>query len=152
MFADSGNCVPYENALRGMELLTTGQCDIAHGSRRLAGADIKKDHGLYRDVCSKFFHLFAIYLMRAPAELTDTQCGFKIYRGEAARRLFGQCFTDGFMFDIEIILRALKHGYKIKEFPIIWTCDIDSRLSPTRSAWRIFSELIRIKSRLKSEK
>jgi dolichyl-phosphate beta-glucosyltransferase len=152
MFADSGNCVPYENALRGIELLTTGQCDIAHGSRNLAGADIKKDHGLYRHICSEFFHRFAVHVMRVPAELTDTQCGFKIYRGDVARRLFEQCITDGFMFDIEIILRALKQGLKIKEFPIYWTCDTDSRLSPAKSSWQVFAELIRIKKQLKAGK
>jgi dolichyl-phosphate beta-glucosyltransferase len=152
MFADSGNCVPYENALRGIELLTTGQCDLAHGSRNLAGADIKKDHGLYRHICSEFFHWFAVYMMHVPAEFTDTQCGFKIYRGDIARRLFAQCITDGFMFDIEIILRALKQGLRIKEFPIYWTCDTDSRLSPAKSFWRVFTELTQIKKQLKAGK
>jgi len=152
MFADSGNCVPYENAMRGLELLTTGQCDIAHGSRNLAGADIKKDHGLYRHICSEFFHWFAVYMMQVPSEFTDTQCGFKIYRGDVARQLFAQCTTDGFMFDIEIILRALKQGLRIKEFPIYWTCDTDSRLSPAKSFWHVFTELMRIKKQLKDGK
>jgi dolichyl-phosphate beta-glucosyltransferase len=152
MFADSGSCVPFENVLRGLNLLATGQCDIAHGSRNLAGAEIRKDHGIYRHVCSEFFHWFATHVMNIPTELTDTQCGFKIYGGDVARRLYGQCTTDGFMFDIEIILRAIKQGYHIREFPIDWTCDPDSRLSPTRSIWRILAELIRIKAALRAEK
>jgi len=86
--------------------------------------------------------------MKISAEFTDTQCGFKIYRGDTARRLYSQCISDGFMFDVEIIMRAKKQGYRIKEFPIEWTCDSDSRLSPTRSLWRILSELITIKRTL----
>ena len=35
MFADSGSCTPYENALRGLKLLRDGHCEIAHGSRKL---------------------------------------------------------------------------------------------------------------------
>jgi dolichyl-phosphate beta-glucosyltransferase len=151
MFADSGSCVPYDNTLRGLELITSGRCDIAHGSRNLAGAYIEKDHGLYRHICSKFFHFFAVKVMKVPADLTDTQCGFKIYRGDVARSLYGQCITDGFMFDIEIILRALRQGYKIKEFPIYWTCDRDSRLSPAKSFRRILNELIKIRHALKAE-
>jgi dolichyl-phosphate beta-glucosyltransferase len=151
MFADSGNCVPYENVLRGLEMIKTGQCDIAHGSRKLAGADIKKDHGLYRHICSEFFHWFVIKVMKAPAELTDTQCGFKIYKGEVARHLFDECITDGFMFDIEIILRARKEGYKIKEFPVYWTCDTDSRLTPAKSAWKILAELMKIRAALRTK-
>jgi dolichyl-phosphate beta-glucosyltransferase len=83
--------------------------------------------------------------MKIPAEFTDTQCGFKIYKGDVARQLYGECATDGFAFEIEIIMRAQKKGYRIKEFPIDWTCDRDSRLSPTRSFWRILLELITIK-------
>jgi len=45
------------------------------------------------------------------------------------------------MFDLEIIIRAQKEDYRIKEFPIDWTCDRDSRLSPTRSLWHVLSEL-----------
>jgi dolichyl-phosphate beta-glucosyltransferase len=145
MFADSGCCVPYEDTLRGLELIKSGGCDIAHGSRKMRGCHIEKAQSLYRRICSKMFHWFVIHDMKIPAEFTDTQCGFKIYRGDIARHLYGQCITDGFMFDIEIIMRAQKEGYRIREFPIDWTCDRDSRLSPTRSSWRVLSELLRIR-------
>jgi dolichyl-phosphate beta-glucosyltransferase len=118
MFADSGCCVPYEDVLHGLKLLKNGDCDIA------------------------------IHYMKVPSEFTDTQCGFKIYKGDAARHLYGECITDGFIFDIEIILRARKEGYHIQEFPIDWTCDRDSRLSPTRNSWWVLSELITIKRAL----
>lgn len=145
MFADSGCCVPYEDTLRGLELIKSGACDIAHGSRKMRGCHIEKAQSLYRRICSKMFHWFVIHDMKIPAEFTDTQCGFKIYRGDVARHLYGECITDGFTFDIEIIMRAQKEGYHIKEFPIDWTCDPDSRLSPTRSSWRVLSELLNIR-------
>jgi dolichyl-phosphate beta-glucosyltransferase len=148
MFADSGYCVPYEDVLHGLKLLKDGACDIAHGSRKMRGCHIEKTQSLYRRICSKIFHWFVIHYMKVPAEFTDTQCGFKIYKGDVARHLYGECITDGFIFDVEIILRAQKEGYQIKEFPIDWTCDRDSRLSPTRSSWRVISELITIKRAL----
>ncbi len=107
MFADSGCCVPYEDTLRGLELIKSGACDIAHGSRKMRGCHIEKAQSLYRRICSKIFHWFVIHDMKIPAEFTDTQCGFKIYRGNIARYLDGECITDGFTFDIEIIMRAL---------------------------------------------
>ena len=145
MFADSGLCVPYDDTLRGLELLKNDSCDIAHGSRKMQGCHIEKPQSLYRRICSYFFHWFVIHDMKIPPELTDTQCGFKIYKGDVARHLYSECITDGFMFDIEIIIRAQKEGYRIKEFPINWTCDRDSRLSPTRSSRRVLSELANIK-------
>ena len=149
MFADSGLCVPYEDALRGIELLKTDACDIANGSRKMRGCHIEKPQSVYRRICSKMFHWFVIHDMKVPAEFTDTQCGFKIYKGEVARHLYGECITDGFTFDIEIIMRAQKEGYRIKEFPIDWTCDRDSRLSPTRTSFHVLSELLAIRRALR---
>ncbi|MBN2138365.1 MAG: glycosyltransferase [Sedimentisphaerales bacterium] len=148
MFADSGLCVPYEDALRGIELIKKDLCDIAHGSRKMRGCHIEKPQSFYRKICSKMFHWFVIKDMKIPEEFTDTQCGFKIYKGDVARHLYSECITDGFTFDIEIIMRAQKEGYRIKEFPIDWTCDRDSRLSPTRNSFRVLSELLAIRKAL----
>jgi len=149
MFADSGSCVPYEDTTRGLEMLKSDACDIAHGSRKMRGCHIEKMQSLYRRICSAIFHWFVIHDMKIPAEFTDTQCGFKMYKGDVARHLYGQAITDGFSFDIEIIMRAQKEGYRIREFPIDWTCDRDSRLSPTRSSWQVLSELLTIRRTLK---
>ena len=148
MFADSGCCVPYGNALEGLNMLKSGVCNIAHGSRKMRESQIKKAQSLYRRICSAIFHWLMIYVMKIPSEFTDTQCGFKIYKGDVARKLYSQCVTDGFMFDVEIIMRAQKQGYRIKEFPVEWTCDRDSRLSPRRSLRKVISELISIKQAL----
>jgi len=145
MFADSGCCVPYQSALSGLDLIKNDSCDIAHGSRKMSGSHIEKAQSFYRRVCSKIFHWFVVHDMKIPVEFTDTQCGFKIYKGDVARDLYGECVTDGFMFDIEVIMRAIRKGYKIKEFPIDWTCDPDSRLSPSRSSWKILAEIINIR-------
>ena len=149
IFADSGLCVPYDDALAGIDLIKSDQCDIAHGSRKMPGCSIQKAQGIYRRFCSRLFRLVAASILRIPKELTDTQCGFKIYRGDVARELYSRCITDGFMFDVEIILKARKSGYRIKEFPVTWTCDPDSRLSPARNVWCILGELWKIRRELK---
>jgi len=148
MFADSGSCVPYEDTMRGLELLKNDACDIAHGSRKMRGCRIEKTQSLFRRICSRMFHWFVIHDMKIPAEFTDTQCGFKMYKGDIARHLYGEAITDGFSFDIEIIMRAQIEGYRIKEFPIDWTCDRDSRLSPARSSWKVLTELMKIRRTL----
>lgn len=145
MFADSGCCVPYGYVLDGLKLLKSGACDIAHGSRKLPDSKIQEAQGWYRRICAGLFRWVIDRSMKISSELSDTQCGFKIYRGDVARNLYGQCVTDGFMFDLEIIMRAKKQGYRIREFPIEWTCDRDSRLSPAKSLWRVLRELITIK-------
>ena len=149
MFIDSGNCVPYENISRGIDLLKDGECEIAHGSRFLTESIITRPRKKYRKLVSFLFRKYMRILSRIPKNLTDTQCGLKIYRKETAHELYAACITDGFLFDVEIILRAREKGYRILEFPIEWTSDPDSRLSVSRTFLSIFSELRTIRKALK---
>jgi dolichyl-phosphate beta-glucosyltransferase len=141
MFADCGVCIPYDNVLAGLDMLKNGTCDIAHGSRRHIESQILRAQPWHRRLISRTFKSTVRTILGVPRSLTDTQCGFKVYRGDVARELYGQCITDGFLFDIEIILRALKKGYRIGEFPVQWACDPDTRLSVTRTPWPVLSEL-----------
>jgi dolichyl-phosphate beta-glucosyltransferase len=141
MFADCGLCIPYDNVLTGLELLKSGTCDIAHGSRRHIQSRILRDQPWHRRLISRTFKATVRTILGVPREFTDTQCGFKIYQGDVARELYGQCVTDGFLFDIEIILRAVRKGYRIREFPVQWACDRDTRLSVARTPWPVLSEL-----------
>jgi dolichyl-phosphate beta-glucosyltransferase len=151
MFADCGLCIPYGNVLQGLDMLKDSQCDIAHGSRRLIESDILRTQPWHRRALSHVFKSVVRLLLQVPPELTDTQCGFKIYKGDVARELYGKCVTDGFMFDIEIILRAVKKGYRIKEFPVEWACDPDSRLSVAKTPWPVLAELRALKRALATE-
>ena len=149
MFTDSGCCVPFQDILRGLDMLKSGACDIAHGSRKLQQTKIMRPQGLHRRLYSWLFRWAIICAMKIPSNITDSQCGFKVYCGDIARSLYKQCIIDGFMFDVEIILRAKKQGLQIKEFPIEWTCDRDSRLYPVRNLWSMLSELIKIKQTIR---
>ena len=144
LFADCGMCVPFEQSLRGIQMIRSGRCDIAHGSRKLPASRIVLPQSLSRRLLSRVFRLAVGLLMPIGRGLSDTQCGFKVYRGDVARLLYGQCVIDGFMFDIEVLVRARAMGYRVAEFPITWICDRDSRLHPGRTAMNVVRELTRI--------
>lgn len=147
MFADSGCCVPYAEAKVGIDLIQSGQCKIAHGSRKMNVSHIHRPQSWYRRLCSQMFHRLLIHEIKRLANLTDTQCGFKVYDGDVARCLYALSTVDGFMFDIEIILLALKYGYAIREFPVDWSWDPDSRLKPTHEAFTVLRDMLRLKHR-----
>lgn len=145
MFADSGCCVPFKEAMAGITLIESGSCIIAHGSRKMSGCHIHRPQSWYRRLCSILFHWLLIHDLKRLANLTDTQCGFKVYDGDIARCLYATSTIDGFMFDIEIILLALKYGYPIGEFPVDWSWDPDSRLKPIHEAFKVLRDLIWLK-------
>ncbi len=152
LFADSGTCVPYSNALPQIERIRAGKLDIAMASRRLKETIILRDRGFLRRVISRFFRRVAILLVGLPRRFTDTQCGFKIYKGNIARQLYEECVTTGFLFELEVLLRALRRGYRMEEFPVEWTCDLDTRLKPRNHAVGVAKELFSIRSMMKKER
>ncbi|MBN1893638.1 glycosyltransferase [bacterium] len=142
LFIDSGLCIPYEHILRGLDLIRSGVCDIAHASRKLKESRVVKGQRLSRRLASSLFHRLAIGFFHVPPNLTDTQAGLKIYRGDTGRMLYRQCRLPGFLFDLDIILRAVRSGFSIREFPVDWTVDPDSRLSLIRSSAGLLREWI----------
>jgi dolichyl-phosphate beta-glucosyltransferase len=144
--ADSGSCVPYANALPAIRKIRAGDLDIGLASRRLDKTAIRRPQPRGRRIVSRVFHWAAIVFAGLPRRITDSQCGFKVYRGDAARSLFAGLATTGFLFELEIILRALRRGLRLEEFPIEWTCDLDSRLRPSAHAGGVIRELLRVRS------
>ena len=150
LFADAGLCVPYSIAKIALAMLDMRMCDIAHGSRRMRGS-VKRAQPLYRQIGSRVFGVLIHTVMGIPLYISDTQCGFKAYRGDVARDLYAQTFTDGFMFDTEIIMRALADRYTILEFPVVWHNDADTRFNPRTGSVRILRELLAIRTGLRRQ-
>lgn len=144
MFADCGSCIPYPLALKGLALLDKEDCQIAVGSRHSIDSRIVRSQSLYRHLCSLLFRTVTRLLLPEIKHLDDTQCGFKIYKGALARELFQQAQISGFMIDIEILVSAIRQGHKVCQFPVVWTCDRDSRLAPSRQAGSVLRDLWRI--------
>jgi dolichyl-phosphate beta-glucosyltransferase len=149
LFIDSGNCIPYSDVWNGIQLIRRGDCEIAQASRFLPGSRILIPKGWIRKTLSFLFRKLVHRYMKIPGHLTDTQCGLKIYKKDLGQSLYQLCFTRGFMFDIEIILRAIHENILICEFPVRWSSDQDTRLYLFRSIPEIWKELRRIERELK---
>jgi dolichyl-phosphate beta-glucosyltransferase len=80
--------------------------------------------------------------------LQDTQCGFKVFRAEAARAIFSRTREDGWAFDVEVLALARALGLRVTEVPIDWSHDSDSRVRVIRDAPGMLAALFRIRTRL----
>ncbi|XOV93109.1 MAG: glycosyltransferase [Bacteroidota bacterium] len=145
LFIDSGSCIPYSDVDLGVKLVQEGHSDIAHASRFLPESKIDKPKSLFRRLLSRAFRIAIPLYMGIYGKYSDTQCGLKIYRKGAGHKIYKDCFTNGFMIDIETIIRAEKHQFTIKEFPIHWYADPDSRLTASKTFMNMLRELRRIK-------
>jgi dolichyl-phosphate beta-glucosyltransferase len=141
LFADAGLCVPFSEIAKGLELLEAG-ADVAIGSRKLAESQVVEQQAGYRRIGSQAFGLLVRNWMGL--RYSDTQCGFKLFTAEAADRLFSAARIDGFMFDAETLINARKFSLTVREFPVEWRADPDSRYKPFSGSFRNLMELVRI--------
>ena len=116
--------------------------DVAIGSRAVAGARIEVHQPLYREAMGRLFNRL-VQLLLLPG-LHDTQCGFKLWRAEAAAAAFAACRLDGFSFDVEALYVARLRGLRIAELPVTWRNDAATRVGLGGGA-TAFADLVRIR-------
>lgn len=142
-YADADNKVPIAEFAKLEPWLA--EFPIVTGSRAIDRSLVERRQPLYRRIGSVGFH----WLMHAATGLwhiTDSQCGFKFFRRDAARELFAHQKIDGYMFDVEILALAKALGYPVKEIPIRWRDDGDSRLELVRGNLRNMRDVMRIRA------
>lgn len=115
------------------------------GSRALESSDIREHQPVYRELMGKTFNLFIRLL--GVRGLRDTQCGFKLLRGDAGRELGAELTIEGFAYDVELIWLARRHGYRVAEVGVVWANSADSRVDPLRSSLAMLRDVIRIRLR-----
>lgn len=117
------------------------QADIAIASREARGA-VRVHEPLYRHLGGRLINL-TIRLLILPG-LNDTQCGFKCFTAEAAEKVFARQTLPGWSFDIEMLYIARRLGLTIREVPIRWRFDADTKLSAVQDALRMLRDIFRI--------
>lgn len=143
LFSDADMSTPVEELEKLLPPLREG-FDIAIGSRGLRDSDVRLRQPWYRQSMGKTFNLMVRLL--TVGGIRDTQCGFKLFKGEVARNLFRKAFVDGFAFDVEVLFLAVKTGYTIKEVPVRWFNSPGSKVRLFRDSFRMFAELLRIRA------
>ena len=142
-FLDAGLCIPPAEIGEALAHLNDGY-DIALGSRGLSDSRVLKRQPWYRMAGSRL-HAQIVWRIMGLSSIKDTQCGFKFFRRAVARELFKGLMTDGFMFDIELLRKAVERKFRIKEFPIQWSNDPDTRFRPITGSIKNILELVKIK-------
>jgi len=145
MFMDSGKTVALDFISQGLDKIQNGESQIVLGSRHLPESLILKPLVWYRRLVSHFFKIFIKLIFPSIRGFSDTQCGFKMYDGSVARKLYSDSLIHGFLFDIEILKRAKKNQFAIHEMPIEWICDRDSRLSFFPTIWEVLRDIWKLK-------
>jgi dolichyl-phosphate beta-glucosyltransferase len=142
LFSDADLSTPIEELDRFLPWLEEG-FDVIIGSRALPDSDIQVRQSFLRESMGKMFNVFVQLLV--VKGIKDTQCGFKLFRREAAKDIFPKLKTRGFSFDVEVLLLSRQSGYRIKEIPVIWRNSPQSKVKVFSSSLRMFVDLWKIR-------
>ena len=124
----------------------TEKTDILVGSRRLH-KDGYEGYTFIRKLASEIYIMVLTVMMGF--RLSDSQCGFKAFRGDVARRIFSYCETNGFAFDQEVLLIAKKLKLTIEEMPVKIINHRASTVHVFRDTFRMLRDLVKIKKHVR---
>lgn len=145
-FVDADGAVGLPEILRAVEWVR-GQSDLdaLFGSRvKMLGRRVER---LWkRHLSGRIFATLVSELGQVP--VYDSQCGLKLVRSSAYRKVAPFLQTEGFAFDVELLLLLIKFGCRVVEFPVDWRDVPGSKVSLFRDSWRMAQEVLKIQKRV----
>jgi glycosyltransferase involved in cell wall biosynthesis len=115
--------------------------DIAYGSRLTRESDIERSWK--REINSRGYNTLIKLLFWT--KFSDAQCGFKSITREAAHALLPHVENPEWFFDTEMLIRGEKSGYRVKEIPVRWVEDKDTRVRFPQDIIKMGRELVRLR-------
>ena len=116
---------------------------VVIGSRALQDDLVRKRQAFHRVLLGRTGNKL-IQVLAVPG-IRDTQCGFKLFRGDTARELFRAARIDRFAWDVEILYLARRRGLPIAEVPVLWFNSPESKVRVVRDALQTLWDVLRIR-------
>ena len=142
LFSDADLSTPIEEIDKLLAAIRSG-ADVAIGSRALEKSDVRIHQPWYRELMGKTFN--RIVRCIAVPGIHDTQCGFKAFTRKAAEAIIGRQRLCGFSFDVEMLFIARRKGFSIREIPVVWMNEPNSRVRAIADSLKMLGDLIRIR-------
>ncbi|WP_135828044.1 flippase-like domain-containing protein [Halorussus halobius] len=122
-----------------VESVRSGEYDFATGSRWMPGEEA--DRPAKRDLASRGFNgLTRLFL---GSDLRDHQCGFKAFDRTALFDVLDDVGDEHWFWDTEVLVRAQRRGYDVREFAVDWTPKGDSKVDIVRDVFGMGSQIVR---------
>jgi dolichyl-phosphate beta-glucosyltransferase len=148
LMADADGATPITE-LRQLEEAIVQGSDIAIGSRFLASRDRRYvvEARWHRSILGNCFNSAVQRL--GVSGITDTQCGFKLFRHAVAQDLFSVSCINGYGIDLEILYVAQRRRYRISEIPVNWADQPGTKVRVLQDGLVMLSEMLTVRHNYK---
>jgi dolichyl-phosphate beta-glucosyltransferase len=141
-YADADMSTPFSEIDRFVQALSAG-AEVAIGSRAMHESHLEKRQPWYRALAGRAFGAYT-RLVLLPG-ITDSQCGFKFFRREAAQELFTRQRLSGWAFDAELLYLARRLGYRVEQIPVRWINDPNTKVNMLQAGPRMLLDVLRVR-------
>jgi dolichyl-phosphate beta-glucosyltransferase len=148
LFADADGATPIAE-LKRLEAVLAAGTDVAIGSRAVLAAGVAVRARRGRVLAGRLFNAFSRRI--GLDGIQDSQCGFKAFTAAAATDLFPRMVTNGFAFDVELLLRARARGWRVVEVPVNWQDQPASKVSVLTDGPRMLWQILAVRRRVARE-
>jgi dolichyl-phosphate beta-glucosyltransferase len=146
LFTDADLSSPIQETEKLLQALASSRADSAIGSRALQRELVGVHQPWPREYAGRFFNLL-VRLMTG-LEISDTQCGLKVFRRKSTRRAFELQRVAGFGFDPELLYLIKSDGGKIVEVPVRWSNDPATKVRFLRDSAKMLWDLLVLRGRV----
>lgn len=142
LFLDADLSTSLEALQTLMNILLENGDPIIIGSRMLPTSQVIQTQNIFRRLSGNLYRKIGIIFLGL--HVSDVGCGFKCFEKNVAQELFSKLTVFRWSFDAEILFLAKKFKIPVREIPVVWKNDADSRLSLWRDGFRVFGDLWKI--------
>ncbi len=114
--------------------------DLSTGSRMLPESTVERT--TRRSISSKSYNFLVRHMLHS--KVRDHQCGFKAFKRQAVLSLIGEVKATHWFWDTEILVRAQRRGFRVKEIPVKWTSGKDTKVNLAKDSWSMFWQVTKL--------
>ena len=129
-----------------LDAIVNGGCDLAIGSRLAPGSHTTRS--FKRELVSRCYNFLLRHLLNV--KFSDAQTGFKAVTREVVEVVLPRVLDQGWFLDTELLVLSQAMGYEVREIPVTWREDDDSRVRIIRTAWDDLCGIVRLLRSLRS--
>ena len=122
-----------------------GQCEVVFGARDMQASAVLAHRRFLRTLATWVFR--GIVAQLVSRQVTDTQCGLKVFSRRAALDIFSRTTIDGFAFDAEVVFLTHRLGLPFRRIPVTLINEYGSTISLTRHALPMLLDVIGLRLR-----
>ena len=147
IFTDCDNAYGTDVIAKMVKQFEDSDAEVILGSRNVS-ADGYEGYTFIRKLASKTY--LKVLSIAASFKYSDSQCGFKGYRGYAARKIFKNCEVNRFAFDLEATMIAQRLGYRIAEMGVKVINHRESKVNVLRDTPKMLADVRKMKKSVKN--